>query len=452
MAPKLDLPRALLRGRYMAAAARIEWAGTPIDTETLADLREAWPTIKTKLIAEVDADYGVYVPTGSTLDASTPHGAAVFATAEECGIDPYRLQDALEMLWREERDAHREVDGAVRDARKATGLTANRIAKIEDAGGDHSAVPHLDAKARELAAQLPALGLGRGYRSGESANSEDPAAGLWQLLREPSHRTSRTDPALMRRAAELVVATGDDVASRQLSFSAARFGEYLTRSRIPWPHLPSGALDLSDNAFRQMARQFPAIAPLRELRYSLSQLRLNDLAVGADGRNRCLLSAFASRTGRNQPSNARFIFGPSVWLRGLIQPAPGRAVAYLDWCQQEFGIAAALSGDARMADAYSSGDPYLAFAKQAGAVPADATKQTHAAERERFKVCALAVQYGMAETSLAAALGQTEAHARDLLRLHRETYPRFWRWSQAAVDHAMLHGYLETVFGWRVHV
>jgi hypothetical protein len=67
-----------------------------------------------------------------------------------------------------------------------------------------------------------------------------------------------------------------------------------------------------------------------------------DLAVGHDGRNRCLLSAFRSLTGRNQPSNARFIFGPSCWLRGLIRPEPGRAIAYVDWSQQEFGVAAAL--------------------------------------------------------------------------------------------------------------
>jgi DNA polymerase I-like protein with 3'-5' exonuclease and polymerase domains len=165
-----------------------------------------------------------------------------------------------------------------------------------------------------------------------------------------------------------------------------------------------------------------------------------------------MLSAFASRTSRNQPSNAKFIFGPSVWFRGLIRPEPGWAIAYLDYEQQEFGIAAALSGDRVMQAAYASGDPYLTFAKQAGAVPPDATKESHGNERDRFKACVLAVQYGMREQSLALRIGQSEAHARELLRLHRETYPKFWEWSQAAVDHAMLHGWLQTVFGWRIHV
>ncbi len=178
-------------------------------------------------------------------------------------------------------------------------------------------------------------------------------------------------------------------------FKAARFIEYLVQQEIPWPRLPSGGLDLKDDTFRDMARSYPKLAPLRELRVALSQMRLTELAVGHDGRNRCLLSAFRARTGRNQPSNSRFIFGPSVWLRGLIQPQPGHGIAYVDWSQQEFGIAAALSGDPLMQQAYLSGDPYLAFAKQAGAVPEDATKKSHKAERDRFKACVLAVQYGM---------------------------------------------------------
>jgi DNA polymerase I len=214
--------------------------------------------------------------------------------------------------------------------------------------------------------------------------------------------------------------------------------------------LESDRLDLSDDAFREMARTYPKVAPMR-LRSALSELRLNDLAVGADGRNRTILSAFRARSGRNQPSNTRFIFGPSVWLRGLIQPPPGHGAAYVDWSQQEFGIAAALSGDAAMQAAYQSGDPYLAFAKQAGAVPEDATKATHSPTRELFKTCALGVQYGMEAPSLALRIAQPPIVARDLLRAHRDTYRTFWRWADAAVDRAMLCGSLHTVFGWHIH-
>jgi DNA polymerase I-like protein with 3'-5' exonuclease and polymerase domains len=140
-----------------------------------------------------------------------------------------------------------------------------------------------------------------------------------------------------------------------------------------------------------------------------------------------------------------------VWLRGLIKPPPGYAVAYVDWSQQEIGIAAALSGDRDLQHAYLSGDCYLAFAKQANAVPHDATKATHGAQRELFKQCMLAVQYGMEAPSLALRIAQPAIVARDLLRTHRETYRRFWEWSDAAVAQAMLLGVIHTVFGWPIH-
>jgi hypothetical protein len=299
MLPKIDLPRALLRGRYMAAAGRMEWTGVPIDVETLATLRRNWSAVKDHLIRRVDSEFAVY-------------------------------------------------DGA--------------------------------------------------------------------------------------------------------TFKADRFAALLASRSIPWPRLDSGALALDDDTFHEMVRAYPELSPLRELRYALSHLRLESLAVGADGRNRCMLSAFGSKTGRNQPSTTKFIFGPSVWLRSLIKPEPSTALAYVDYEQQEFGIAAALSGDKAMQAAYLSGDPYLAFAKQAGAAPPSATKQSHPSQRALFKACILAVQYGMGAQSLAQRIDQPEVVARDLLRQHRETYAAYWRWSQAAVDFAMLRGQLHTVLGWRMNV
>ena len=233
-------------------------------------------------------------------------------------------------------------------------------------------------------------------------------------------------------------------------FKANRFEKYLNSTGIPWLRLPTGKLDMSDDAFREMARIYPQISPLRELRYALSKMRLSTLTVGDDGRNRCMISPFSSTTGRNQPSNTRFIYGPSVWMRGLIRPAEGYAIAYIDWSQQEFGIAAALSGDPKMKDAYASGDPYLAFARQAGAVPADATKRSHKAEREQFKACVLAVQYGMGPDSLALRINQPVARARQLLDLHRITYRTFWDWSDISFNEFSLSGKLWTNYGWQI--
>lgn len=288
----IDLPRALLRGRYMAAAAVMEWNGAPIDTTTLELLRKRWTDIQDDLIAAIDMDYGVY-----------------------------------------------------------------------------------------------------------------------------EGRTFKRD----------------------------RFESFLIGHDIPWPLREDAELDLSRDTFRQMAKSHAVIAPLHELRHALSEMRLNDLAVGHDGRNRTILSAFRAKTSRNQPSNTKFIFGPSVWLRGLIKPPPGHAVAYVDWSNQEVGIAAKLSGDERMIAAYLTGDPYIAFGEQCGKLPQGATKASHPDTRQLLKGCVLGVL-------LALNIGQSEIVARDLLRLHRETYRKFWQWSDAAVDFAMLTGSLHTMFGWHVHV
>ena len=237
------------------------------------------------------------------------------------------------------------------------------------------------------------------------------------------------------------------------TFKRGRFADWLISNGIPWPRLGSGQLDLQDDTFRSMAKAYPAVAELRELRSALGKMRLfEDLAIGPDGRNRTGIMPFRARTSRNQPSNAKFIFGPSRWLRSLIKPESHMAVAYIDYSQQEFGIAAALSGDEAMATAYRSGDPYLAFGKQAGAIPPEGTKATHKNQRVLFKACVLAVQYGMGAESLATRIGQPVDMAKQLLRLHRETYPAFWKWSESAVDRAMLLGRLETVFGWPIHV
>ena len=236
------------------------------------------------------------------------------------------------------------------------------------------------------------------------------------------------------------------------TFKAARWRRWVEQQGIPWPRLDSGALALDRNTFREMAKAHPGVAAMSELRTTLSQTMLGGLAIGEDGRNRSLLSPFSAKTGRNQPSGTRFIFGPAVWVRCLIRPPEGYGLVYADWCQQEFGIAAALSCDVAMMHAYESGDPYLTFAQQAGAAPETATRDTHGRVRDRFKACALGVLYGMGAESLGQRIGEPAVRARDLIAAHRRTYPSYWRWSDETVDRATFHRQLQTVFGWTLHL
>jgi DNA polymerase I len=295
MEPYLDLPRALLRGRYSWTVAQMEENGTPIDTELLAELRDNWDDIEDGLIVSVDK-------------------------------------------------AHIYVDG---------------------------------------------------------------------------------------------------------SFNEKRRGAVVARNGIAWPKLPSGRLCLDNDTFRQQARAHSIVAPYHELRTSLSKLKLHKLAVGKDGRNRCMLSPFGANTGRHTPSNAAFIFGPATWIRGLIKPQPGTALAYVDWKQQELGIAAALSKDQALMQAYTSGDPYLTFARMAGAVPPNATKKSHPEQRAVYKVSMLAVQYGMGAKALAQQTATLGIQAQKLLQAHRDAFKDFWAWSERVQNTAFATGRLTSRFGWQ---
>jgi hypothetical protein len=154
MAPTIDWPRALLRGRYMAAVARMEQVGVPIDTVMHRRMVNGWEPIKAQLVVAIDPDFGVY-------------------------------------------------DG--------------------------------------------------------------------------------------------------------LTFKADRFGAYLQAAGIDWPRFPSGHLMLDDTTFRDQTLRWPQLLPLHELRATLANLRLTGLEVGADGRNRCLLSPFGpsrAATSRATPSSS----------------------------------------------------------------------------------------------------------------------------------------------------
>jgi len=235
-----------------------------------------------------------------------------------------------------------------------------------------------------------------------------------------------------------------------MHFRYDQFTRYIDQRKISWPRTPTGKPSLDDETFRDMALAYPHLNPLRQLRATLSSMKLESLSVGRDGRNRTPLKPFSSLASRNQPSTSKFIFGPATWLRYLIRSRPRNAMAYIDYCQQEFAVAAVLSGDSAMQAAYLSGDPYLQFAMQAGAAPLDATRETCGTIRDLYKTAALAVMYGMTAKGLSVRIGKSEVDAQRILNDHRRAYPQFWKWSDRLISHVQLEGTYATRSGWRV--
>ena len=280
-----------------------------------------------------------------------------------------------------------------------------------------------------------------------------------KAVAEMQHRGIPIDLALLNRLDQHwdqikvnLIASVDDAFGVYVdgSFKEPLFETYLAQAKIAWPRLGSGRLALDKDTFSAMSKRHPVVQPLHELRKTLGELKLNNLAVGPDGRNRTLLSPFAAKTGRNQPSTNKFVFGPAKWVRGLIKPSEGMALAYCDWSSQEIAIAAALSQDEIMWDAYASGDPYIAFAIQAGLAPEGATKVTHKEIRNKCKSVVLGTNYGMTAHGVAQAANIHKLEADALLQKHRETYQHFWRWADNNMEAGLLGLKLETCFGWSI--
>ncbi len=231
-------------------------------------------------------------------------------------------------------------------------------------------------------------------------------------------------------------------------FNIAKFEEYLARVGIEWPRHESGKLDLRRKTFEGMCKSYPELEPLRQLRHARDKMRKIKLAVGADARNRTVLWPFQAKTSRTQPKASKWIFSPAVWLRSLIKPEPGRAVAYIDFSSMEFQIAAVLSECKPMLELYATGSPYIEFAKRFDEAPSSATKKTHEKVHERYKVGCLGAQYGMQLDTLAQRLGVSTFVAHEMLGQHRGLFNQYWAWVEDWIARSLDTGMMRTAFGW----
>jgi DNA polymerase family A len=227
-----------------------------------------------------------------------------------------------------------------------------------------------------------------------------------------------------------------------------RFADVVRQNRWSWPTRADGSLDQRDETFKQMGGRYRQVETLRELRYSMSKLRLNDLAVGNDGRCRTPLWAYGTKTARNAPSNSQYIFGPAKWVRFLITPPPGRVLVHRDFKQQEVRIAAILSGDAALLQACESGDVYLGIAEQLGFVRDSMSPVERRAVRALFKTVVLGIQYGLGAVSLAVRTGISLVEACEILARLKARFHVFEAWAASVADHAGLDLEIGTPLGW----
>ena len=144
-------------------------------------------------------------------------------------------------------------------------------------------------------------------------------------------------------------------------------------------------------------------------------------------------------------------------MRSFMKFLPHKIGLYLDWRTQEVGVAAARSGDERLAEDYLAGDIYHALAKMCGLTNQDAKSWKATPEgksqRQRMKALQLGVNYGMGVMSLSRGLGRHPMIGSEVIIRHQQRYPTYWDWRQGMVERAMLERVIVSEFdGWPLHI
>jgi len=247
-----------------------------------------------------------------------------------------------------------------------------------------------------------------------------------------------------------------------------RWDQKLTRDWISknheverWMKTDKGELSLSLEAFEKfysyshdypkdiLGAQFVRYLKLKQSLYGFSQSKNRkgfwDYFSKVDGRVRAYFNIYGAQSSRSQPGASGFMFLKPAWMRALVIPPEGKAMAGIDYGSQEFFIAGLVTEDQNMIDAYLSGDVYLAFGKQIGMIPKDGTKETHKFQRNLCKAAVLGISFGMTCIGLSAKLTAdtgkevTEEEAQEFIDAFYDAYPNLKEW-QDSLEQSYLDG------------
>lgn len=243
---------------------------------------------------------------------------------------------------------------------------------------------------------------------------------------------------------------------------------HIKRTGASWRQTDKGSLSLSLDAFKDhfnYSHNYPKDNfGAQMVRYLSFKQQLNGFSptsknsfwdyVGSDDRARAYFGIYGSQSSRSQPKATGFLFLKSAWMRALCVPPRGRMMIGIDFGSQEFLLGALISGDDNMRKAYESGDPYLYFAKLAGAVPWDGTKEEYKVQRNLFKSTVLGLSYKMGYRLLAQKLTEDMGHtisefqAEKLLNQFNRAFPKYAKYGPLSLAEYNKRGFLKIPCGW----
>ena len=274
-------------------------------------------------------------------------------------------------------------------------------------------------------------------------------------LRRQSSDLSRRMLQTQQRAHEL--------AGRSFNLDSPKQLQALLFEELKLPVLvktPSGQPSTNEEALEAIADQHELPRLILEHR-SLAKLRgtytdkLPEMIHPDSGRVHTSYHQAGAGTGRLSSSDPNLQNIPirsddGRRIRRAFVAPPGWKIVAADYSQIELRIMAHLSEDPGLLAAFESGqDIHRATAAEVFGLPLD---QVTANQRRAAKAINFGLMYGMGAFGLARQLGISRGEAQDYIALYFTRYPGVQRYMEAVRQQAREKGYVESVFGRRVHL
>lgn len=216
------------------------------------------------------------------------------------------------------------------------------------------------------------------------------------------------------------------------------FADFIIKNNLEgeWPRSETKKFKKDEETLKNYSNSLPAIKALLRESGTASMLRtitsgnfLTHVDVEKETQHP-YFNIFGTLTSRNAPTSTSFLLLHPAWVRVMMRPKPGHVLISADFSSQEIWIAACLSGDENLMDAYLSGDVYLAFGKQAGFIEEDATKESAGLLRNIAKGIVLGLQFGMGPKLLALKTNLNIETAIYYCDLHKKVYRTYYKWKE----------------------
>ena len=223
---------------------------------------------------------------------------------------------------------------------------------------------------------------------------------------------------------------------------------------------PTGQPSTADAVLQDLAREFALPRIILDHR-ALSKLRstyavaLRESVSQVTGRVHTSYHQAVASTGRLSSSTPNLQNIPVRTAEGrrirqaFVAP-PGFRLLSADYSQIELRIMAHLSGDEGLLRAFAAGrDIHRATAAEVGGTP---EAEVDGEMRRRAKAVNFGLIYGMSAFGLARQLGIERGEAQEYINRYFERYPGVRAYMDETRERARDRGYVETVFGRRLHL